>query len=111
MMGKHQRVFGDVAGLLQSPWKTYNALVSAYQFNVMDKVLFGSGFPHLTAAEAIENVYRLNEIAQGTNLPSIPRESLRSIVERDALDDLGIAVPADRPPRTPAREELSERTS
>ena len=32
-----------------------------------------------------------NQLAQGTNLPVVPREMLRGIVERDALSLLGLA--------------------
>ena len=91
LLGKHPHVFGDISGLIRRPWEMYNTLVLTHQFNVMDKLLFGSGFPHLTAAKAIERVYRLHEITQGTNLPSVPREALRSVVERDALKSLGLA--------------------
>jgi len=91
LIGKHPQVFGDIAGLVRRPWQAYNALVLAHQFNVMDKVLFGSDFPYFTAAEAITSIYRMNELTQGTNLPSVPREALRGVVERDALSALGIA--------------------
>ena len=91
IVGKHPRVYADIAGLIRRPWQAYNALVLAHQFNVTDKVLFGSDFPYLEAARAIETVYRLHEVTQGTNLPSVPREVLRGIVERDALSVLGIA--------------------
>jgi len=97
LMGKHPRVYGDIAGLIRRPWQAYNALVLAHQFNVMDKVLFGSDFPYCTAAKAIETVYRLHEVTQGTNLPSVPRETLRSVVERDSLTALGIALPGEVP--------------
>jgi len=57
----------------------------------MDKLLFGSGFPYARASEAIEALYSINHICHGTNLPTIPREHLRGIVERDAVSVLGIA--------------------
>ena len=91
LLGKHKNVHGDISGLIRRPWQAYNALVLAHQFNVMDKVMFASDFPFYTAAEAIEAVYRLHEVTQGTNLPAVPREVLRSMIERDSLDDLGIA--------------------
>ncbi len=107
LLGKHARVFGDLAGLVRRPWEAYNALVLAHQFNVMDKVLFGSDFPYLTAAEGIEILYRLHEVTQGTNLPGVPRETLRSMIERDALNVLGIALPGEEPPdRGEEREEI-----
>jgi len=95
LLGKHPRVFADVAGLIRRPWQAYNALVLAHQFNVMDKVLFGSDFPYYTPAEAIEGLYRLHEMTQGTNLPTAPREALRSVIERNALEALKIARRGD----------------
>lgn len=107
LVGKQPRVFGDLGPLVRRPWQAYNALVLAHQFNVMDKILFGSDFPYYTAAGAIEAVYRLHEITQGTNLPSVPREALRSIIERDSLAALGIARPQDAPPpaQAPSHDE------
>jgi hypothetical protein len=90
MLGKHENVFADISGLLGRPWQAYNALVSAYQYGVIDKLLFGSDFPYTNATECIEALYSLNQIAQGTNLPVIPREALRGIVERDTLNLLGL---------------------
>lgn len=90
LLGKHPNVYADVAGLIRRPWQTYNALVLAHQFNVMDKLLFGSDFPFFTAASAVEGLYRLGEVTQGTNLPAVPREALRSVVERPSLAVLGI---------------------
>lgn len=95
LLGKHPNAYADLASLLRRPWQAYNALVLAHQFNVIDKVLFGSDFPYFTAAEAIENVYRLHEMTHGTNLPTVPREALRSVVERSALTVLGIARPGE----------------
>jgi predicted TIM-barrel fold metal-dependent hydrolase len=90
MLGKHPNVFADVSGLLSRPWQAYNALVSCYQAGVIDKLLFGSDFPYTNAEECIESLYSINQLAQGTNLPVVPREALRGIVERDALGLLGL---------------------
>jgi hypothetical protein len=91
LLGKHANVFADVSGLLGRTWQAYNAMVSAYQHGVIDKLLFGSDFPYTSATECIEALYSINQLAQGTNLPVVPREMLRGIVERDALSLLGLA--------------------
>ena len=90
LLGKHHNVFADVSGMLSRPWQAYNALVSAYQAGVIEKLLFGSDFPYTSAEDCIESLYSINQLAQGTNLPVIPREALRGIVERDALNLLGL---------------------
>jgi predicted TIM-barrel fold metal-dependent hydrolase len=90
LLGKHANVFADVSGLMGRPWQAYNALVSAYQYGVIDKLLFGSNFPYTNATDCIEAMYSLNQVAQGTNLPVVPREALRGIVERESLALLGL---------------------
>jgi hypothetical protein len=105
LLAKHPGVFASVAGLVSRPWVAYNALVLAHEFEVTGKVLMASGFPSLTPARAIEGMYRLQELTAGTNLPIVPRESLRSIVERDSLTVLGIAREGEAPPARCEREE------
>lgn len=91
LVAKHDHVFTDLAGLCERPWQLYNMLLEAHQIGVTDRLLFGSGFPWTTPGEAIETIYSLNRYAHGTALPSIPREKLRMIVERDTLGALGLA--------------------
>jgi uncharacterized protein len=100
LLGKHKNVFANIAGLLRQPWPAYSALMTAYSYGVMDRLLFGSDFPYRSPASCIESLYSVNQIAGGTNLPTIPREQLRGIVERDSLVLLGIeraATPRSAP--------------
>ena len=90
LLGKHHNVFADVSGLLGRSWQAYTALVSAHQHHVIDKLLFGSDFPYTSAHDCIEALYSINQLAQGTNLPTVPREALRGIVERDTMGLLGL---------------------
>jgi predicted TIM-barrel fold metal-dependent hydrolase len=94
LLGKHPNLYADVAGLLPQPWLSYNALLAAYEYGVMDKLLFGSDFPHRAPAACIEALYSVNTFTHGSNLQPVPREQLRGIVERDALTLLGIEGPA-----------------
>lgn len=90
LLGKQPNVYADISGLLRSPWSAYNALLSAFEYGVMDRLLFGSGFPFASATASIEALYSINQITHGTGLPLVPREHLRAIVEHNALDLLGI---------------------
>lgn len=105
LLRKHPNVYAEISGLLSQPWRAYEALLSAHQFGVLDKLLFGSGFPEAPASLCIETLYSLNQLVHGTSLPTIPREQLRGIVERDALALLGIAHDHPPIPRTTARLE------
>ncbi|MCA9295702.1 MAG: amidohydrolase family protein, partial [Phycisphaerales bacterium] len=45
LLSKHRSLFADLSGVVSRPWQLYNALLTASSFGVMDKLLFGSGFP------------------------------------------------------------------
>ncbi len=101
LLGKHPNVFADVSGLVEHPWHAYGALLAAFQAGIMDGLLFGSNFPYSTPARCIESLYSINQACHGTNLPTIPREQLRQIVERDALTLLGLEGGGKTPHREP----------
>ncbi|MCH8006218.1 MAG: amidohydrolase family protein [Planctomycetes bacterium] len=90
LVGKHEHVYADISGVASRGWQLYNALLSAASYGVMEKLLFGSGFPADTPVRTIEALYRVNAFSQGTQLPSIPRSSITGIVERNSLACLGI---------------------
>lgn len=90
LIGKHRSIFADLSNVVTRPWQLYNVLLSAHQQGVTDRLLFGSDFPFCTPQKAITTIYSVNTLTQGTMLPSVPREQLRSIVERDVLEVLGI---------------------
>lgn len=106
LLAKHVNVYANIAGLLRHPWLSYTALLSAHEYGVLPKLLFGSDFPYRSPAACIETLYSVNQFSHGSNLESIPREHLRGIVERDALQLLGIAAGPSAPsggarPRSP----------
>jgi predicted TIM-barrel fold metal-dependent hydrolase len=90
MLEKHANIYATTAGVASRPWQLYNALLSAFSLGVIHKLLFGSGYPFETPAKAIESLYSANAYCHGTQLPSIPRSAIRSVVERDSLAMLGI---------------------
>ena len=95
LLTKHPNVYAEISWLAQQPWQAYQALLAASQLGVIDKLLFGSGFPLAPASLCIEALYSLNHLVQATNLAAIPREQIRGVVERDALSLLGLATERD----------------
>jgi predicted TIM-barrel fold metal-dependent hydrolase len=91
MLAKHKHVYGDLTVRPSNVWQVYNIVVSAHEYGVMDKLLFGSGFPSGQAGECIETLLGFNKLLADTNLPTVPRDKIRSIIERDALEVLGIS--------------------
>lgn len=94
MLVKHPNVHAEISGVVSRPWGLYNALLAAQSMGVLEKLFFGSGFPYEQPAKAIENLYSVNAYAHGTQLPSIPRQALRAIAERDVFAKFSMDVPA-----------------
>lgn len=93
LLSKHPGIYAETSGISSQSWKLYTTLLSAYEFGVLDKIFFGSGFPFGSPAAAVEAIYSLNSFALGTNLPTIPRAALRLIVERNPITTLGMKAP------------------
>ena len=92
MLAKHKNVYGDLTIKPSNIWQIYNRVVSANEADVMDKLLFGSGYPAESAGPCIETLLGFNKLLADTSLPTVPRGSLRNIVERDSLEVLGIKI-------------------
>jgi len=90
LCAKHPRVFAELSGVIGTPWRLYTTLLTAFERGLTDKLLFASGFPAELPERAIERMYTVNAVRSGTQLPGIPRETVRGIVERDSLRLLGI---------------------
>ena len=90
LLAKHKNIYADLSIQPQRVWQTYNIVTGAYEAGVMDKLLFGSGYPYAQPDACIETLLGFNRMLSNTNLPQVPREKLRSIVERDTLTLLGL---------------------
>jgi predicted TIM-barrel fold metal-dependent hydrolase len=104
MVGRHKNVYADLTVHPGRIWQTYNIVVAAYEQGVMDKLLFGSGFPSASAGQCIETLLGFNMLLADTNLPTVPRGNIRNIIERDTLELLGINDKS-----TETQEEQSEK--
>ena len=91
MVGKHSNVYADLTMRPSSVWQLYNTVVSAHERCVMDKLLFGSGFPLGNPQQCMETLLGFNMLLADTNLPGVPRNNIRGIIERDTLSVLEIA--------------------
>ena len=90
MVAKHKNVYADLTIKPRNIWQTYNTVISAHEYGVMDKLLFGSGFPSASAGQCIETLLGFNMLLADTNLPTVPRGSIQNIIERNALALIGI---------------------
>lgn len=87
---KNTNMYMDVSALGGRPWQYYNALVSACEYGVTHKILFGSDFPFFTTAKMIEATRNINHLVEGTNLPRVPEKVIEDIIHRNTPEILGL---------------------
>lgn len=87
---KHPNLYADISGLFYRPFSFYEAMRKATEWNVLDKLLFGSDYPVTTPGENIEALRSLNQIVAGTNFPRVPEEAIEAIIHRNSLELLGL---------------------
>ncbi|RTE11696.1 amidohydrolase family protein [Paenibacillus whitsoniae] len=87
---KNVNMYMDLSALGSRPWQFYNALVSAMEYGVTHKILFGSDFPFFTTQGMIDATRNINHLVEGTNLPRIPEHIIEDIIHRNTPDILGL---------------------
>ncbi len=87
---KHPNVFADLSGNFYRPFSFWEQMVKASEWNVLDKILFGTDWPITDVTETIDHMRRVNDIVEGTQLPRVDLDAIEAIIERDSLGLLGI---------------------
>ena len=90
VLRKNPNVFADVSALWSRPLDGYFTLVRAQEWDVVDKLLFGSDFPLWTPADAMQSLRRLATMDVG-DLPRVASETVERIIAQDALDLLSLS--------------------
>jgi predicted TIM-barrel fold metal-dependent hydrolase len=86
---KNTNMYMDVSALGSRPWQLYNALVSAMEYGVTDKILFGSDFPFFTTQQTIDSLRQVNAVAHG-GMPVVSEEIIEGIIHRNTPEILGL---------------------
>lgn len=88
---KHPHLYADISALVPRPKQLYSALLSAIEYGATDKLLFGSDWPFFSLEETMSGLRDVNRPLAGTALPRIPDEVIEGIINRPALDLLGLS--------------------
>ena len=91
---RHPHVYADVSALVGRRWLLYQALVSAVEYRVEHKLLFGTDFPFFTARQTIDGLRSVTGAAFGPGLPVVDEQVVEDIIHRPTLELLGITLPS-----------------
>jgi uncharacterized protein len=87
---RHPCVYADVSALVGRRWLLYQALVSATEYRITHKLLFGTDYPFFTAKQTIDGLRSLTGEAFGRSLPAIDEQVIEDIIHRPSLELLEI---------------------
>jgi len=87
---KHPNLFTDISALHGRPWRFYQAMITAVEYGIGDRILFGSDFPFFTPEQTAAGLRGVNDLTRGTALPRVPEALIEAILERDTFAVLGL---------------------
>lgn len=93
---KQPNVYCEVSALFYRPWQYYNALVTAEEYRIADKIFFGTDYPFSGVEESIEGLLSVNRLTEGTALPRVSDETLDQILHSNPFEHWW-----HQPPRCP----------
>ena len=80
LIRKHPNLYTNVSALHYRPRRHYQAFMSAIEYGVEHKLIFGSDFPSATPAQVISGQYKVNDVVEGTNFPRVPDDVIHNII-------------------------------
>ena len=87
---KHPNVWTDVSAQFFRPWSYWSGMRLFHEWGVTQKILFGSDWPITHPQDNIDGLRGLNKYASDHHLPGIPKDEIEGIINRDAIDILGV---------------------
>ena len=94
VMRRHPHVYADTSAIASRPTVLATALSAAKEYGVLDKVLFGSDSPMVSAGGTAAALARVVAHLQQFALTPITDEELQGILHRPSLELLGIPAAA-----------------
>ena len=90
LIRKQPNFYSDISALHYRPWQFYNGLMSAKEYGVWDKLLFGTDFPFTTSEASIDALRNINRIVEGTGMPRFEEEEIEHLIHSPTLKLLGL---------------------
>ncbi len=80
LIRKHPNLYSNISALHYRPLRHYQAFMTAIEYGVEHKLIFGSDFPSATAAQVIAGQHKVNDVVAGTNMPKVSDEMIHDII-------------------------------
>ncbi|MSS70470.1 MAG: amidohydrolase [Candidatus Latescibacteria bacterium] len=83
LIRKHPNLYANISALHYRPLRHYHAFMSALEYGVEHKLIFGSDFPSATPEQVIAGQWKVNDVVKGTNFPKFPEEAIHNIIHEN----------------------------
>lgn len=80
LIRKHPNLYANISALHYRPLRHYQAFMTALEYGVEHKLIFGSDFPSATPEQVIAGQWKVNDVVKGTNFPKFPEEAIHNIL-------------------------------
>ena len=80
LIRKTPSMYADISAVHYRPWRYWQAMVTAMEYGVTHKLLLASDYPSGTLSNVINGLRGINDIVEGTKLPTIPTEIQDGII-------------------------------
>ena len=80
LVRKAPNLYLDISAVHYRPWRYWQAMVTAMEYGVTQKILLGSDFPSASVDHVIAGLRRINDVVAGSGMPTIPTEVQDQII-------------------------------
>lgn len=87
---RHEHLYVDASALDTRPWQLAQALASAAEYRVLDKILFGSDFPFSTIERTVAGLGEAAALCRRLGIADVTDGDINAICRRDTLRLLGL---------------------
>lgn len=88
---RHEHMYVDVSALDTRPWQLAQSLACAYEYRVMDKMLFGTDYPFSTVERTLAGLEKAAAMCERLEIAPLSGLDVDAIRYRDSLSLLGLA--------------------
>ena len=87
---KHPNVWADVSAQFYRPYSFWQGMRLFHEWGATEKILFASDWPVTRPQDNIDHLRALPKFAKDHHLPTIPEEEIEGIINRDAVEIMGV---------------------
>jgi hypothetical protein len=87
---KHPNVWADVSAQFYRPYSFWQGMRLFHEWGVTQKILFASDWPVTRPQDNIDHLHGLAKFATDHHLPAIPEDEIEGIINRDAVEIMGV---------------------